>query len=54
MLINEILKDGSDVYFLMTKSQNQHKLENTFFVLRQKWGKNHNPSVNHIWQIYGA
>lgn len=34
-----------NIFFIMTKSCNQDKLENTFAILRQKGGNNNNPSV---------
>ena len=51
MITTEILKEGSDVYFLMTKLLNKNKLENTFSVLRHKGGNNNNPSVSEVNNI---
>lgn len=43
-LVDELLVD-ENIFFIMTKSFNQDKLENTFAILRQKGGNNNNPSV---------
>ena len=49
MLITEILKEGSDVYFLMTLDQD--KLEKSFSVLHQIGNNNNNPSVVEVNNI---
>lgn len=51
LITDEILDETTDKFFVMTKSFNQDKLENTFAVLRQKGGNNSNPSVAELNNI---